>query len=50
MNFWDMGVNWLLANHTSKLTLTYRNHPVYNLAGDKLTTKNAFLAQYQVSF
>ncbi len=50
MNFWDLGVNWLLANHTSKLTLAYRNHPVYNTTGDKLETKNAFLAQYQVSF
>lgn len=50
MNFWDMGVNWLLAGHTSKLTVSYQNRPVFNMEGNKLTTKGAVLAQYQVSF
>lgn len=50
VNFWDVGVNWLLSSHTSKLTISYQNHPVYNAIGDKITTKNAILAQYQISF
>ncbi len=50
MDFWDVGVNWLLAGHGSKFTISYRNHPVYNTSGDKITSKNAVLAQYQISF
>lgn len=50
MNFWDMGVTWLLSGQNSKLTLSYQNHPVYNNAGDKITTKNSLLLQYQVFF
>ena len=50
MNFWDMGVNFLLSGHTSKFTVSYQNRPVYNIVGDKITTKGAVLAQYQVSF
>lgn len=50
MNYYDMGVNWLLAGHTSKLTLAYQNRPVYNTVGDLTTHKNAVVAQYQVSF
>ncbi|WP_407490152.1 hypothetical protein [Elizabethkingia anophelis] len=50
MNFWDIGVNWLLAGHMSKFTISYQNHPVYTTNGDEITTKNAALAQYQVSF
>ena len=32
MNFYDLGVNWLLPGHTSKLTLSYQNRPVYDTA------------------
>ncbi len=28
-NYYDAGVNWLLAGHTSKLTLAYQSRPVY---------------------
>jgi len=49
VNFWDMGVTWLLSGQNSKVTVSYQNHPVYNNAGDKITTKNAVLLQYQVS-
>ena len=53
MKFWDMGVNWLLKGHTSKLTMAYQIRPVYEtIAGqDKasLTThKGSFIVQYQV--
>lgn len=50
MNYYDLGINWLLAGHTSKFTFAYQNRPVYNTAGDLATHKGAVLAQYQVSF
>ena len=46
MNFYDLGVNWLLAGHTSKLTLSYQNRPVYDTAGDLITHKDVIVAQY----
>jgi len=50
MNFYDFGVNWLLPNHVSKLTVSYQDRPVYNGAGDQITRKGAVVAQYQVFF
>ena len=50
MNFYDLGVNWLLAGHTSKLTLSYQNRPVYDTAGDLIKHKDVIVAQYQVFF
>jgi len=50
MNYYDMGVNWLLAGHTSKFTVSYQNRPLYNILGDLIAHKSAVLAQYQVSF
>jgi hypothetical protein len=53
MNFWDLGVNWLLKGHTSKLTFAYQNRPVYEVqtpgAEAALTGhKGSVLLQYQV--
>jgi hypothetical protein len=53
MNFWDLGVNWLLKGHTSKLTFAYQNRPVYEVqtpGADAALTghKGSFLLQYQV--
>lgn len=50
MNFYDIGVNWLLAGHTSKFTVAYQSRPVYAVNGDQLERKGAFIAQYQVFF
>ncbi|VXB06861.1 conserved exported hypothetical protein [Flavobacterium sp. 9AF] len=50
MNFYDVGVNWLLSNHTSKFTLAYQDRPVYNTQGDQITRKGAVIAQYQIYF
>lgn len=50
MAYLDAGVNWLLAGHTSKLTVAYQNRPVYDAAGDKISSRGAVVAQYQVSF
>ncbi len=48
MNYYDVGVNWILAGQTSKFTLSYQNRPVYNIAGDLMDRKAAILVQYQV--
>ncbi len=50
MNFYDIGINWLLSGHTSKFTLSYQNRPIFNSTGDVLEYKGALVAQYQVFF
>lgn len=50
MAYYDVGVNWLLAGHASKLTLSYQDRPVYDNAGDNITRRGAIVAQYQVFF
>jgi len=50
MAYWDAGVNWLLAGHVSKFTVSYQSRPVYNTAGDKIERLGAVTAQYQVFF
>ncbi|HZI25399.1 MAG TPA: hypothetical protein VFD46_09990 [Chryseolinea sp.] len=53
MSVFDVGVNWLIKGHGSKLTLDYQNRPVYvSEGGDliKTTTKGQIVLQYQISF
>ena len=50
MAYVDAGVNWLLAGHTSKFTLSYQNRPLYDTLGDSTGNKSAVVAQYQVFF
>ena len=54
MNFWDMGVNWLLNGHTSKLTIAYQNRPIFlldgNGKGEFSNRKGSGIIQYQVFF
>lgn len=49
MNFYDVGVNWLLNGQTSKFTISYQNRPIYNTSGNLTDHKGAVIAQYQVS-
>jgi hypothetical protein len=52
VNFYDVGMNWLLPGGTSKFTLAYQNRPVYttNAIGEYHETerKGGFILQYQV--
>ncbi|WP_264512591.1 hypothetical protein [Flavobacterium sp. N1719] len=48
MNYYDVGVNWLLAGHNSKLTVSYQNRPLYTANGDLTDHMGALVAQYQV--
>jgi hypothetical protein len=50
MAYIDAGVNWLLAGHTSKFTVSYQNRPVFNTDNDRIGNKGAVVAQYQVFF
>lgn len=54
LHYLDAGVNWLLAGHTSKLTLSYQNRPVYltQANGDNVveSRKSSMVMQYQVFF
>ncbi len=52
-NVIDIGVNWLIKGHTSKLTLDYQNRPVYEAQGSdivKSSNRGQIVLQYQVSF
>ena len=54
MNVFNIGINWLLKGHTSKLTFDYQNRPVFNTAasGDivKTSSRSQFVLQYQIAF
>lgn len=53
MNVFDMGVNWLMKGHSSKLTLDYQLRPVYETQGSdlvKITNNSQVVLQYQIAF
>ncbi|GGF11403.1 hypothetical protein [Hymenobacter cavernae] len=54
LNYYDAGINWLLVGHTSKLTVSYQNRPVYLVQanGDNRVDarRSAVVMQYQVYF
>ncbi|WP_337044408.1 hypothetical protein [Emticicia sp. 17c] len=54
MNYWDLGINWLLNGHTSKLTVAYQNRPIFiagpNGKGEFSNRKGSTIIQYQVFF
>ena len=53
MSVYNVGVNWLIKGHSSKITLDYQNRPVYaSSLGDlvKTTNKGQVVLQYQISF
>ena len=54
MDVWNVGVNWLIKGHTSKITLDYQSRPTYRIeAGNeyvKSSTRGQILLQYQIFF
>jgi hypothetical protein len=53
MNIFNVGVNWLIKGHGSKLTLDYQHRPVFEVDNGEMiksTTKGQVVLQYQVSF
>ncbi len=53
MNVFDVGVNWLIKGHGSKITLDYQSRPVYDQQGTELLNsgrRSQVVLQYQISF
>lgn len=54
MMVYDLGVNWLIKGHASKLTLDYQNRPVYVPPVDtqlvRDSRKGQVVLQYQIFF
>ena len=50
MNVYDVGVNWLIKGHTSKISLDYQSRPVYNAATEVSERKGSIVMQYQINF
>lgn len=53
MNVIDVGVNWLIKGHSSKITLDYQNRPFYEQQGADLIRsgrRNQVVLQYQIFF
>ncbi|EAY26612.1 hypothetical protein [Microscilla marina] len=51
---WELGANWLIKGHQSKMSMVYQNRPVFttNSAGESVNTesKGMWVLQYQVNF
>jgi len=53
MNVWNVGVNWLIKGHTSKISLDYQNRPYFESQGPamvKAGNKGQVVLQYQINF
>jgi hypothetical protein len=55
MNTYNLGVNWLIKGHNSKITLDYQNRPVYQAGtGTEITLdpkrRGQVILQYQIFF
>ncbi len=53
MNVYDVGVNWLINGHTSKITLDYQSRPYYEQQSAELIRsgrRNQVVVQYQIFF
>lgn len=53
MNVINVGVNWLIKGHNSKITLDYQSRPVFEADGNDLVksmNKSQVVLQYQVFF
>lgn len=53
MNVINIGINWLLKGHSSKITVDYQNRPVFEGSGTDLVragNKSQVVLQYQIFF
>lgn len=54
MNVYDVGINWLIKGHTSKISLDYQLRPTYTPVGADLvkddSMKSQVVLQYQIFF
>ncbi len=48
---WNVGINWFIKDHTSKLTLDYQQRPIYDITTLNVTQhKSSVTLQYQIFF
>jgi hypothetical protein len=54
MNVFNVGINWLIKGHGSKITFDYQNRPIFNVSGTgeilQTSSKGQFVLQYQIAF
>jgi hypothetical protein len=53
MNVFDVGMNWLIQGHNSKIVLDYQNRPGYEFSGNQLLQHNRrgqVVLMYQIFF
>ncbi len=51
MDVYDVGVNWLISGHRSKISFDYQHRPYYQEQGNELIKqggRNQFVIQYQI--
>lgn len=53
MLMWELGANWLISGHKSKMSVMYQNRPIFSLnnAGEATSTDNKgmLVLQYQIN-
>lgn len=53
VDVYNVGLNWLIKNHTSKISLDYQSRPVFTTSGTELVNdgrRGQLVLQYQVYF
>ena len=50
MNVYDLGMNWFIKGHTSKLTLDYQLRPTYTPVGSDLIRDSGMKAQIVLQY
>jgi hypothetical protein len=53
MNVYNLGINWLIKGHMSKISLDFQNRPYYKEQGIDIVhagRKNQVVMQYQIFF
>lgn len=51
MNVFDIGANWLISGHNSKISIDYQNRPNYKMNGSEIVKdkrRSCIMLQYQV--
>jgi hypothetical protein len=50
VNVFNVGINWLIKGHNSKITADYQNRPIFANDGNKIGNRGQYVLQYQIAF
>jgi len=50
VNVFNVGINWLIKGHNSKITMDYQNRPIFANDGNKIGNRGQYVLQYQIAF